>query len=257
MGVYIARLSFLLFLLAAIPCAQAQTSIARNDSAAELPDAPGVSWSTVNTPHSFGDQHNSRFPSPTTPRPAPRLAKYIEPDQTTAPLSVKEKLELSGWEQVQPYSVGTQVLAAGWEHLLNSNPKYGTDSAGFGERLGAAAIRQGSQAVFSDGVFAAALHEDPRYYVKGTGGIASRIVYAATRVVVIRNDAGAETTNYSELFGYAGAAALTMTYYPAVSATWPNTAEGYILSLGASALGNQVHEFWPDIVQHLRVHLHR
>lgn len=253
----VARIPLFFFLLAAALPAGAQNFAAHNESGTALPDAPEVQPAASNSLPAPGLQSTQQAPAPKHTRPAPRLAKYIGTDQTAAPLSAREKLALSGWEQVQPYALGTQVLAAGWEHLLNSNPKYGTDSAGFGERLGAAAIRQGSQAVFSDGVFAAAFHEDPRYYVKGSGTIASRVIYAATRVVITRSDAGAETTNYSELFGYAGAAALTMTYYPAVSATWPNTAEGYILSLGASALGNQVHEFWPDVVSHLRAHLHR
>ncbi len=164
-------------------------------------------------------------------------------------LSAKEKLELSGWEQVQPYSFGTQILAAGWEHMLDSDPKYGTDKAGFGERLGAATIRQGSQAILSDGVFAAVFRQDPRYYSKGSGKYMDRAVYSATRVLVTRTDDGDEAANYSQLVGYAGASALTMAYYPDVSATWSKTARGYGVSLAGSALGNEVHEFAPDLIR--------
>jgi hypothetical protein len=184
------------------------------------------------------------------------LAKYIDTNEQTARLSPKEKLELSGWEQLQPYSFGTQILAAGWEQLFNSNPKYGTDKAGFGERLGAAFIRQNSQAILSDGVFAAAFRQDPRYYRKGSGSFMGRIFYSASRVLVTRTDAGNETTNTSQLVGYAGAAALTMTYYPAVSATWSNTAQGYGISLAGAALGNEVHEFLPDLKRRV-FHRHR
>jgi hypothetical protein len=139
--------------------------------------------------------------------------------------------------------------------LWNSNPKYGTDKAGFGERLGAAFIRQNSQAVLSDGVFAAVFHQDPRYYSRGSGSFMGRVFYSASRVLVTRTDAGNETANTSQLVGYAGAAALTMTYYPAVSATWSNTVKGYGISLLGSALGNEVHEFAPDLI-HRVFHRH-
>ncbi len=183
--------------------------------AAALPDAPTPARVSAD-PQQSADQYprTQQIPVHTHPGPAPRLAKYIEPDQHAATLTSKDKLELSVWEQVQPYAVGTEIMAAGWEHLLNSNPHYGSDKAGFGERLGAAAIRQTSQAVFSDGVFAALLHQDPRYYRKGSGSIAGRIVYSATRVIITRTDAGNEAPNYSQMLGYAGASALTMTYYP-------------------------------------------
>lgn len=246
--------SICLFLLLgmAVPAIYAQPAIAANDSEAVLPNAPQPA---VATPRMRQDRQDQQFSGNHPTRQAHRLAKYIQPDEQAVTLSAKEKLELSGWEQLQPYAFGTQILAAGWEQLFNSDPKYGTDKAGFGERLGAATIRQGSQAILSDGIAAAVFRQDPRYYVKGSGKIVNRIVYAASRVLITRNDDGSEAVNYSQLVGYAGASALTMTYYPAVSATWPKTAKGYGISLAGSALGNAVHEFLPDLM-HLAFHRH-
>jgi hypothetical protein len=239
----------LLFMAAVLPL-HAQQTIASNDIKAALPDAPQPAMTMPDALQKQHDQDDTQqIPPLHPPNPAPRLAKYIEPGQQAVHLSARDKLELSGWEQVQPYSIGTQILAGAWEHLLNSNPKYGTDKAGFGERVGAAVIRQGSQAILSDGFFAVAFREDPRYYRKGSGKIINRILYSASRVLITRTDAGNATPNYSQLFGYAGAAALTMTYYPAVSATWSETSEGYGISLLGSALGNQVHEFAPDLMK--------
>jgi len=243
------------FLMAAMLPFQTQQAIASNPIEAQLPDAPQavLAVSIAGQPEQHPASQQSSAAS--AQRPAPRFEKYIDSDQTAVRLSAKEKLELSGWEQLQPWSFGTQILAAGWEHLLDSNPKYGTDKAGFGERLGAAAIRQDSQAFLSDGVFAAAFRQDPRYYRKGSGKFVDRILYSATRVLVTRTDGGNEAANYSQLVGYAGASALTMAYYPDVSATWSNTAEGYGVSLVGAALGNEVHEFAPDLI-HLVFHRH-
>ena len=247
------------FLAVAMLPFQTQRAIASNPIETQLPDAPQAAMAVPiagQTAAGQSAQHpaSQQSAASVTQRPAPRLAKYIDPDQTTVRLSAKEKLELSGWEQVQPWSFGTQILAAGWEHLLDSDPKYGSDKAGFGERLGAAAIRQNSQAFLSDGVFAAVFRQDPRYYRRGSGKLMNRILYSATRVLVTRTDAGDEAANYSQLVGYAGASALTMGYYPDVSATWPETMQGYGVSLAGAALGNEVHEFGPDV---LRITLHR
>lgn len=229
-----------------------QQAIANSSIQAQLPDAPHAALSAAQP---VGQTASERSAAITAKRPAPRFEKYINPDQSAVPLTAKEKLQFSVLEQLRPYSLFTPILAAGWEHLVDSNPRYGSDKAGFGERLGAAVIRQTSQTVLSDGVFAAAFRQDPRYYRKGSGKFMDRAIYSATRILETRTDAGIKETNYSELFGYAGAAALTMTYYPDVSATWPKTAQGYIVSLGASALGNEVHEFLPDVI-HLVFHRH-
>jgi hypothetical protein len=164
----ICRLSPLVLLAAVLPLA-AQQAMAGTTLAAVLPDAPHPTQSTQSS--------STTAPQPipsSAPHYAPRFARYIQPYQVTRPLSAKEKLELSVREQLRPYAFSTEILAAGWEHLRDGNPKYGSDSAGFGERLGAAAIQQTSNAIFSDGVFPALLRQDPRYYRKGSGKILDR-----------------------------------------------------------------------------------
>ena len=241
------------FLIAAmlLPCTSFASAIGDSD----LPDAP--------QPTAAASAAVQPAPLPAAPKPsssapltpAPRLAKYIGTDQSTVRLSGKEKLELSGWEQLQPYAFATQFMGAGWEQLINSNPQYGTDSGAFGERLGAAALLQNSRAILSDGVMAAMFRQDPRYYRQGHRPIKQRVYHAIERVFVIRSDEGNYQPNYSQLLGNAVATALTMTYYPAVSATWPKTAKGYGISLAQGALGNEIHEFTP-MLERLAFHHH-
>lgn len=235
-----------LFLMAAMLPLSTQPAIAGNHTEATLPDAPEPVVSA--TPLQPAQQQTTQQPSQSAPpRQAPRLAKYIGTNQQTVRLSPKEKLELSGWEQLQPYAFATQLMAAGWEQLLDSNPKYGTDSGAFGERLGAAALLQNSRALLSDGILASIFRQDPRYYRQGTRTTKQRILHAMVRVVVIRTDAGNNAPNYSQLIGNAGATALTMAYYPAGSATWSKTGKGYGISLVEGALGNEIHEFTPEL----------
>jgi hypothetical protein len=178
-----------------------------------------------------------------------RDPKSLDLSMPVVPLTVSEKLKLSFQEQFTPFALASMVFAAGWEQLVNSNPKYGTNSTAFAERVGAAAVRQTSQAVLSDGIFASAFHQDPRYYREANGTFAKRIFYAASRTFRSRSDAGDPELNYSLLFGHATAQALTLTYYPDRSQSGRVAITGFAWSLVGSMLGNQYHEFWPDVLQ--------
>ena len=241
--------SFLLFTVTL--AVTTQLAMAGDDNAA-LPNAPEAVLPAGLPGAPLSNRQHWRKRN--APRPTPRLAKYIGTDQPRVPLSAKEKLELSGWEQLQPYAFATQLFGAGWEQLIDGDPKFGSDSGAFGERLGAAALLQNSRAVLSDGIMAAIFRQDPRYYRQGHRPVKQRIYHAAKRVFVIRSDEGKYQPNYSQLLGNAVATALTMTYYPAASATWPQTAEGYGISLATEALGNEIHEFTPVIKRVILYH---
>jgi hypothetical protein len=235
------------FLIAAVLVPSPTFAGVNGDST--LPEAPAPTPVLKSAPQPISIHVTGQDSSSVPLTPAPRLAKYIGTDQSTVRLSAKEKLELSGWEQVQPYAFTTQLIGAGWEHLIDSDPQYGSDKAGFGERLGAAALLQDSRAILSDGIMAAVFRQDPRYYRQGHRPVKQRIYYAAERVFSIQSDHGKYQPNYSQLVGNAVATALTMTYYPAASATWPQTIAGYGISIATGALGNEIHEFTPTLVR--------
>jgi hypothetical protein len=248
------RLNLLCFFMAAMLLPSTTFASVSGDS--KLPEAPQPTATASATAQPATIQAIQQASSSTPRSPARRLAKYIDSDQTTVRLTVKEKLELSGREQLHPYAFATQFMGAGWEQLINSNPRYGTDSGAFGERLGAAALLQDSRAILSDGIMASVFRQDPRYYRQGHRPVKERIYHAAERVFIIRSDDGTNQPNYSQLLGNAVATSLTMTYYPAISATWSQTAKGYGISLAQAALGNEIHEFTP-IVKRLAFHHHR
>ncbi|HZD50912.1 MAG TPA: hypothetical protein VE178_19360, partial [Silvibacterium sp.] len=147
----------------------------------------------------------------------------------------------------QPLSLFPAFMSAGWGQLVDSDPKYGTDSAAFGERLGAAALREASFRFFSDSLLPTLTHEDPRYFRKAYGSITDRGVYAAERVFVAQHDDGSHGFNYSDTLGRAMAGALTMAYYPHPSANWRVAAKTWGVSLAGLAAVNLFQEFWPDV----------
>jgi hypothetical protein len=98
------------------------------------------------------------------------------------------------------------------------------------------------------------LHEDERYYAKGSGGLWKRAIYAASRVAITPNYEGHNTFNASELLGRGMAQGISLAYYPSQTRTAGGFASKYGYAIGRDALTNVFREFWPDIAAHV---LHR
>jgi hypothetical protein len=175
---------------------------------------------------------------------APLHTKYILPNQRAQTLTARDKM-LIGLEDVySPLNFGGIIVAAGYEQVRNSQPNYGTDRGAFGERLGAAGIRDSAQGLLTDGVFAPLLHEDPRYYVEGSGyGFLHRALYSVTRPFITRTDSGRQTINGALLLGYVSTSLLNNAYYPSVNRNARDNAEAFAGSIGGSALGFALTEF--------------
>lgn len=185
---------------------------------------------------------------------APRHWKYIPAGWTAQPLTPGLKA-ITGLQDL--YSVsnfGAMFISAGYSHLTNAQPNYGTDRGAFGERLGAAAIRETTQGVFTDIVFASLLREDPRYYQLGPKFTpVHRTLYAITRPLVTRKDNGSSSVNGALLLGYAASAALNTAYYPASNRNVHDTFASWGGSVGGAALGFFVSEFTSDVLQALHL----
>lgn len=217
-------------------------SQAYSQQTTDLPDAP--------TPNVVeGEPAGSDFFGKPQPPVAPKYSRTIGVGQRAQPLDAKDKLVFSLVDQARWSSFAARITAAGIQHARNGDPKYGSDKAGFGERLGAAYLRQTSQGIFARGVLPIVFHQDPRFYRMGGDEYFKRAWYASTRVLITRTDKGTQTLNTSHLLGYAGAAALTMTYYPEPSAQWSSVWRQYGVSIGTSAAANVVREFSPDLFQ--------
>jgi len=242
-----------------------------------LPDSPGslisssmhatgmhstdvAATDTSAVPDNLDDPQTTPPPSPQPPnartKHSAHLAMTIAPNEIAQPMPVHDKIVGGLGNAVSLFAATGWVVSAGWTQLTNGRPNYGTDKGAFGQRLGAAAIRNASQDIFTDCLFAPVFHQDPRYYIMGRGNnILKRGVYAATRALVGRTDSGHTTPNFALLAGNAAGAALTVTYYPAKNTTFSEVAETFGSSVGGSALGFVVTEFIGDALQY--VHLRK
>ena len=172
------------------------------------------------------------------------------PDSTVpvAPLTGKQKWALALKETVDPFNVLNAALGAAFSQRGNQTPKYGEGGTAYAQRFGAAFADFGTQNFFSAGVLATILHQDPRYYRKGPGtGVAKRVVYSVSRLVIARQDSGATAFNASGVFGMMMGIAASNLYYPAASVRGSVMAGRISTSFTGGVMGNLMSEFWPDL----------
>jgi hypothetical protein len=218
-----------------------------------LPDAPvPVSDSASSTMAMQGPASSGRPVAY-----APLYARTIFPGERAQRLTVREKFIYALRQMVEPVNLVPAIFSAGESQWRNSDPKYGTDSGAFGQRLGAGLIREDSDRLFTNAVLPSLLREDPRYYRLGEGSGWTRTRYALEQVFVARSDSGKRVPNYAGLIGRAMAEGLTQAYYPDTSRGGGVVLRGMATSLGGLAVFNVMREFVPRTVfTHLTVFGH-
>ena len=144
----------------------------------------------------------------------------------------------------------TSAFYSGIAHLQNSNPSFGQGLKGYAHRLGTSYGDQAVSNLMTESIFPSLLHQDPRYFRRGTGTALSRTGYALSRILVARNDNGRWGFNYAEVLGNSSAAAISNLYYPEGRSAGASARKLSFL-LGTDAAGGLLKEFWPDIKRKL------
>jgi hypothetical protein len=164
-----------------------------------------------------------------------------------APLSRHCKLEVVLRQTYSPYTFASAAFDATWAQMWAQWPQYGGGMQGWGKRLGATLADTESRRFIQNFVLASAFHEDPRYFPSGKTGLISRAWYAATRVLVTRDDYGRSVLNRSELMGASLVSSLQDAYYPRPDRTSGATLNRFTGSLSSDATANILKEFTPDL----------
>lgn len=140
----------------------------------------------------------------------------VNAGQQPESLSATDTLIYAAHEQVLPTVLVPGLVAAGWGQLFDFDPHAGTDAGGFGERLGYNMLRQATDRLSGDGLFAAALRQDPRFYRETNGPIVRRGLRAVRQTFMRRNSNGdgGERVNASGILGHAFGSYLAIAYYP-------------------------------------------
>lgn len=177
----------------------------------------------------------------------------VENARKTRPLTTREKFKVTAQSSFDYAEFLWYGALAGIGQARNSQADYGQGAEGYAKRYGAHFADGTIENFTTSALLPWLLHQDPRYFQKGTGGFWHRAGYALSRIVITRTDSGRKQVNYSELFGSGGAAAIsTYTYYPQANRDFSNVASVWGTQVGYDALSLVVKEFWPDIRRKLR-----
>ncbi len=221
----------------------------QNPDKPDLPDAPKPQQNPNTT-----DQNQQKNPL-SSPLGLIARRSYFYPELATSsgPLSSKEKFELFVSKTVAAPQILSSAAAAGISEARGTLSGYGQGGEGFGKRYGAFWATGASSHFFGTFLLPAALHEDPRFFVRLNGGWKARTGHALRRVVVIRTDGGVERFNLPGILGPLLAESLANTYLPDNERTTSKTFQRYGIRIGFGAANNLLKEYWPSIFKSLRL----
>ncbi len=160
-----------------------------------------------------------------------------------APLSSGQKFRLALRTTTDPVSIAIPALIAGSEMAQDAFPGYGPGARGFARRFGASYADGFTSTMFGGAILPSLLHQDPRYFYKGTGSIVSRALYAISTVVICKGDSGHWQPNYSNVLGNLASAGLSNAYYPSANRGATLTINNWLIGTGSGAIGNLFQEF--------------
>jgi hypothetical protein len=171
------------------------------------------------------------------------------------PLTAGEKFKVASEDAFDRGTFALAGLFAGEAQLMNANRSFGQGGAAFARYYGAAYGDLVIGDYMTEAVFPTLLHQDPRYFRRGSGSGWSRLGYAMGQIFWTHRDSGGTQFNYSEILGNSTAVAISNAYY-----TDNRTAHDAVsklgMQIGVDMAANLLKEFWPDL-QRKVLHRHR
>jgi hypothetical protein len=193
-----------------------------------------------------------------SPQPESKRILGIIPNYRTSPslqnykpLRIGEKFKIASEDAFDRGTVGLAALLGGEAQLTNSNRTFGQGAAGSGRYFGTAYGDLVIGDYMTEAVFPTLLHQDPRYFRRGTGSGWSRLGYAMGQIFWTHRDSGGTQFNYSEVIGNATATAISTAYY-ADNRTAADGVSKLGVQLGVDMVANILKEFWPDLDRKFR-----
>jgi len=192
-----------------------------------VPGQPGV----VEDKHAFGVLPNYRT---------------AEASVAYTPISTKLKFKIATDDTIDGPSFALAALFSGLSQIDDDEPSFHYGVKGYAHRYITGLADQDIGNYMTEAIMPSLLHQDPRYFRKGTGSVKSRIGWAVRASVVARQDSGRWNFNYSEWVGNGITASVGNAYYPDDRGFSP-TMQRMFTQIGTDTLSQVLKEFWPDV----------
>lgn len=166
-----------------------------------------------------------------------------DPNIPVAPLRPHQKFAMAYHKTFDVSMPIESLMFSGFDVVANYGPQYGSGAGPFAQRFGYNSANLVSTYFFTDALLPTVFHQDPRYFRKGSGSVASRIWWALRSEAVAYSDHGREMPNYSSMIGFGMSTALSNAYSPESSNNFASTMERFGVKEGVSFGLNVLREF--------------
>jgi hypothetical protein len=227
-------------LLAALSWMGAEGAMAADGSGAEpgltvqaasgLPDAPSAALVASPLVMSFGGEFRASSEHLFLSSPSVKRLQSFEDRVNT------------------PDAFANVFVSAIEAQLQHAWPGYGRGLAGFQKRLGAVMLERDASSFFGTFLFPSLFHQDTHYFRMGPGtSVWHRAMYAMSRTVLTRTDAGGSAFNSSLWLSVVATASVKNLYYPQAERGFGMTMLRTRDALIGSVQDNLTREFLPDV----------
>lgn len=167
------------------------------------------------------------------------------------PLTAGQKWDLAVHSSTDPFNFAAAFVIAGFDETDDGHQGYHWGPKGYFKRVGASYADSVNGTLVGNALLPILLHQDPRYFRKGTGPIKARLLYAALSTVVCKGDNGKTQFNVSNVAGNFVSGAISNLYYPSDESGLELTLTNASVVTAEGALGALLLEFGPDLQKHL------
>ena len=168
---------------------------------------------------------------------------YVSYDPQAAPLPWKLKYKLALRTALDPVTVAGALFISGIDQA-GGTPAYGGGVQGYAKRFGNEYASGFTDVIAGGAVMPALLHQDPRYFYKGTGTRRARLLHAIGGAFLCRGDNGKTQINYSSMGGDLISGAISNLYLPAEDRGVGATFEGFGIATAGHITVDILQEFF-------------
>jgi hypothetical protein len=173
--------------------------------------------------------------------------------QIPDPAAWQSKLQFHAANAYGLDALAESAVYDGYRQLTDFPREWGQGAAGYGRRAASTLAYSGIRNALGFGLDMA-LHQDPRYYRSGEGGLWHRTRHAIRGTFLSRTDSGGETLAMWRFGSAYGAALLSNEWYPDRLNTMKVGLEQGTTQIAFDLLANLRSEFWPDVKKKLLRH---
>jgi hypothetical protein len=191
--------------------------------------------------------------SPQLKRQKPLSESMLPDAPLPQPVTQADKFRAFVEEARSPFIFGVAGLNALALREAQDHAAPGMQSS-FTSLYEASVVQRESNAFFGKFLYPSLLKQDPRYYPSTSQSLVGRTAYAASRLLITRNDEGKATVNTSYLLAVLTSAAVATAYRPYWARRSSAVFADFGSTIGSDAGMNVFHEFWPAIRNKLDGH---